>query len=636
MWKGYSELGVASFDTPLLLILGSFNFMAKYLDLGFNDISIRLLFFFPYIFFAPLGMFLLTYHLTKSNLASSISALIYTLNTTIVALYSMGHILLTMPYIFFPFIILFTIKYFITKSLIYPITTSLLLILCSVYELRITYLIILWLTVFLLFFIIEHKIKQTFIFFTSIIGSLLLFNLFWILPYISLSESSSNVAILGRDLFGAGFISITHAFTNTHPFWGKDGLEIFTKQPVFFISFIYPIIAIIGILKNSKRKIILPFSILFVIGVFLTKQTNIPFTSIYEFLYLYLPGFNAFRESTKFLQIITFSSSILAGLYIQSLQKSKNHKLLFLTISLVLINILYIAYPIFNGSAKTLFISKDTSDINYINLNKYLEAKNDIDYFRILWIPVGPNLSIIKDKMPQLSYLKFSEYIETYSKVNYKGIKNKSIILSDPSLDILLDNYSVKYIILSNSESTVNENLYEWHEPKKNYSTILSRNKALGRVPISGSNIEIYENDNFLPHIHKISEDGISEIENMQVEPAQYRFSIVANEATKKKFFSEAYHPDWKIRVGEHNWFESLYNKNYYYPEKFHTKTDFGLNSWKIDPLWFKEQGFQEGDTIPITLYFAPQAWMNLGLIISMGTLIIIVGLLVYYTLKKK
>jgi len=44
--------------------------------------------------------------------------------------------------------------------------------------------------------------------------------------------------------------------------------------------------------------------------------------------------------------------------------------------------------------------------------------------------------------------------------------------------------------------------------------------------------------------------------------------------------FAESYHPDWKLRAGNFNWFEAMIQNNYFFPEKNHIKNDAGLNSF--------------------------------------------------------
>ncbi len=52
--------------------------------------------------------------------------------------------------------------------------------------------------------------------------------------------------------------------------------------------------------ETRKREYILFFALVALVGMLLGKQVSEPFPTLYNWLYETLPGFNAFREASKF------------------------------------------------------------------------------------------------------------------------------------------------------------------------------------------------------------------------------------------------------------------------------------------------------------------------------------------------
>ncbi|MCX6706123.1 MAG: hypothetical protein NTV24_03420, partial [Candidatus Woesebacteria bacterium] len=73
-----------------------------------------------------------------------------------------------------------------------------------------------------------------------------------------------------------------------------------TKNIPIFISFLFPIVAFLGLLIPPKEKvekyIVSFFIFLLLVSMFFVSGTNSPLGFIYEFLYTKIPGFNIFRS----------------------------------------------------------------------------------------------------------------------------------------------------------------------------------------------------------------------------------------------------------------------------------------------------------------------------------------------------
>jgi hypothetical protein len=123
--------------------------------------------------------------------------------------------------------------------------------------------------------------------------------------------------------------------------------------------------------------------------------------------------------------------------------------------------------------------------------------------------------------------------------------------------------------------------------------------------------------------------------------PTEYTLKL--NNISQPVFlnFSEAYHPDWKLHLGNFNWFTILFNKNYFLPDSNHFKNDATLNSFYLDPAQICsgnkcERNSDGSYNLELTLYFKPQSYFYLGLIISGVTLFGCLGYLGWDWVRRR
>jgi hypothetical protein len=108
--------------------------------------------------------------------------------------------------------------------------------------------------------------------------------------------------------------------------------------------------------------------------------------------------------------------------------------------------------------------------------------------------------------------------------------------------------------------------------------------------------------------------------------------------------FSENYNPNWNIYQQNLKWTNILFNKSIPLPESLHTKNKFNLNSFAIDPEYIKanfdKSMYKENPDgsidVELTLYFKPQSYFYLGIIISGTTLILCLGYLGFYWFRRR
>ena len=134
-------------------------------------------------------------------------------------------------------------------------------------------------------------------------------NVFWILPFATAGAMSENAGV-GRDLFGNDYFELQEALFLSHPFWTGYGVQWMSNQPTPWWLTILGILAFVGFWVGRKNPYVVFFALIALIGIFLGKQVDPPFGNSYYWLYENLPGFNAFREASKFYVLIALGYSV--------------------------------------------------------------------------------------------------------------------------------------------------------------------------------------------------------------------------------------------------------------------------------------------------------------------------------------
>lgn len=475
-------------------------------------------------------------------------------------------------------------------------------------------------------------------------------NSFWLLPLIFGNISNEINEITQRGLFGDFLFDLTHAFTIFDSSWTNSIPNTdFIKQPIFWYFWIIPTSILVSFtIKTVDKKIknnLIFFLIISLIGIFLTKQSGPPFSNTYLLLYKYLPGFSFFREASKFYLLTSFGYMGLLSCFLLIIkQKQINYKISFYYFIVIIITSLSLwnFKPLITGEIKTLFVSR-TIPNDYKILEKFLSKQSS--FFRTLLITES-----------RWSYFSlYHPYVN--SPTNYLNVNNKQKLndynfifdlLNSSFTNNLLDNSTIKYLIISLKDYSDNEFINYYKYSNEEYIYQLNKIKFLKKINIGTKNIAIYENENFKPKIYLTNNvesiyDDIpySPINYLQINSTKYSLDINTN---KNKFFinfSETFNNNWKLYFGNANMINILFNKYNYLSEQYHFKNDAKLNSFFIDTNQIcKLTNCQSNKSyrykINFTLIYYPQIYMELGKIISFLTLISLFIILIYEYIKSK
>ncbi len=657
MWKSYSG-GVMDLTPPFYVFLLLEGILSN-IGISYAHIQ-RITFMWPIALLTLPFTFLLIRSFTKNPIAALVGATVYTYNTYFLVIQS-GHLTMMTAFALAPLFLLLFRTTLDKNKIFYGLLAGLAAFLMSVYEFRAFYMAVAiagFYYIYYLSIISDRKISKAFgaTWKLAIIPILvpIILNLYWILPFIFATSSIGN-AVFSRELFGKEFYDIIKSTTIFHPFWNNSKYLPFITQPIPFYFFILPFFAFLGLYLNKRNKYVLFFGLISLLGIFLTKQNNPPFPDIYMWLYTHIPGFAAFREASKFYFLIALGYSVLIGMFVDWIWMNwKNGKLKltkYIITFLILLLSLWNLKPLITGEYGTLFTPRKIPN-EYIVLNDYIDKQHE--FFRTLWVPADSRWGAHTNLHPKLA-------IANTVTSNWKDFTNASAYqaLGDQFIDffkkdnspMLLDQTSIKYVIVPLDDTKNDDNFFvHFLKPPNNYINSLNKLTYLKRVDINTKQIAVFENKSYRPHIYiTASKETIKRplpyerIEFTTVSQSEYRVQLKNISKPTYLHFTDTYHPDWRIKIGNFNWYASLFNKSYFAPNNFHYKNDVNLNSFLIDPEYIKKHvnkgdykinSDDSVDTI-ITLYFSPQSHSQVGLILAILFILFMIHYMVKYVYEN-
>jgi hypothetical protein len=510
----------------------------------------RILFLWPSVIFASLGSYLLLNKILQNRLAAVIGSFVFLYNSYFIVLQISGHLNLMVGFSLSPIIIYCFINLLEKKTVRLSVITSLLLFLCAVYDFRVFYINFFILVSFFIYNLFLSRgltlkgllVSSKFILVSFII--VFSINFFWIIG-LSQTKSIFSNEIFNRGLFGNGFMDIVKSFNLFHPFWNGAKIEYFVVQQIPLYFWLIPIFAFTGLILNRKNKIILFFGFISLIGIFLTKQVGEPFTSAYQWLYDNFPGFNAFRESSKFFFLIALGYSVLIGSFVdfvwRNFNKNSFHNVIrFCLIILVSALFLWNTKPILTGEIDTMFVPRHIPK-DYLILKDYI--LNQPENYRTMWTPVESRWSIYTNHKPLINNFNMmsSNWKSLFNDINEQEKLTQDNIINTFKTSFsntIFDISSVKYVVIPPKEMRNDDDFFVYYggeykpDIRNWYINQLDQIDWLEKKDINTEDLVIYENKDFKPHI--FSFDTLFNIKTNQNIEDKYSF---INEYLGKEFY---------------------------------------------------------------------------------------------------
>ncbi len=508
VWEAFNHIGtlpVALFKMPVDFL------MALFVHVLSPEMVIKIFYFYPIIFILPIGAFLLVKEIVEDNLSSFVGAIIISFNTYFLSINTAGHLGLIVAnsfallglFLFFTYI---NNNYKNHKVLL---SSFLLLTLSGFYDFRVFYIYF-----FIMFFyeIFNFKNNNSYLKFKNfiLIGVITIFlNTFWILGILKSGRLSAN-EVLSRPLFGDQFWSLLYAITLYHPFWSGSKPEWFILHNIPVLFYLTPLLSFTAIFLFNKNKQLIFWSVIGLLGIFLSKQSDSPFVNVYQWLYDNFPGFNAFREATKFYILIILSYAILMSFLVGKMKLFFNKYVQILFAVGISCLFLWNGIPMVNGEIKTIFTQRNIPT-DYVMFNNFL--KRDTFFSRVLWIPTISTWMFYSNKHPQLAIGSIDN--NRWMKIlDINPVDNNNIqsinVLNSHSANLILDILNVKYVIVPIESSDEDIDFFVQYGLKQNpnirqwYIDQLDKLDYLQKIDIGTKELVVYENKDYKPYIRGI------------------------------------------------------------------------------------------------------------------------------------
>jgi len=388
------------------------------------------------------------------------------------------------------------------------------------------------------------------IIYTFIIPGLVtvLLHIFWILPLLAFSQNlyqrfGDSDTSIGMVKF-LSFSTFSQSLSMLHPNWPEN---IFGKVGFMKPEFLaIPILGYLSLLFIRKNKIIdgkiLFFVLLGIVGAFLAKGTNPPFGGIYIWLFGNIPGFELFRDSTKFYLLVALSYSILIPYSLLEISnkvssikyKALNmHNTYYIIPATFLIVWAFLIHPVILGQLRGTF-KKHEVPKEYVILKDFLYKQPE--FFRTLWVPRQERFTFLSNIHPSVEAGALFDATSSAQVIKDMGKKGSQYF----------SELSVKYVIVpydSLGEFFLTDRKYDKTMPE-NISKSLEVIPWLKRIDGFG-NIKVFEALSPKDHL-RLEKSG--KISYKMISPTQYIINV-STVHDQKLIFSEKYNPSWVAKI---------------------------------------------------------------------------------------
>jgi hypothetical protein len=517
-----------------------YSFIATLQSIGFTPGIVQKFLLCSSLFLSGFLTYLTAIFLLKiGRLASVFTGLVYTLNIHALMYAWMPQIPLYFFWAFMPVTLALCVKVIQSRDWLYFSLLQVILLIHTLGFANPTYIIMVWGAMFSisLYLVLsgQQRLKHVLVRFTFIGFVWCLLNAYWILPNLYGLENALftryNVYEKSVDSFvmiqyATRFTSILNSLrmlgSNLLYYPQASWISIYHSQPILvFTGFLLPAIGIYGIIENRRSKMMLYFSLMWVLFLFLAKGIHPPLGQLMQWGFDRIPGFLIFRNSSEKLGYwAVMSLCFIAGYGVNAIcgrLRLRLHRTLFVTVLAVLLAGLY-AWPAWTGAIVGKNGSTSSSPIAYaVEIpESYSKAAQTIaqdkSNFFVLVLPRGdggpfPNWYTHLWRYQGVEI--FSHLIDTPSlapiyltpdagePVNVAGYIYNAILSSSPSLDAYLAMLNIGYIVVHNDLNPVFHNT----ESSNKLNEILSDYPNLKLIEDFGE-LTVYRVENVLPVIY--------------------------------------------------------------------------------------------------------------------------------------
>jgi hypothetical protein len=533
--------------------------------------------------------------------------------------------------------IIFTKKCFETGRI--DIRDLIILSCISLFTLHPFFLIILLLYYFILFVYLfainKHERKGILIKYVFLTIGIILINFYWILPFFS-SMFFNNANII----YGAGNLdSVYKGYLDqdtainiinqwTYPSSGKYLMPLDGKNFLSLIVnyFVISAFLLFGLLQNKNKQNKLKHLSLFIVVCFvvffsLSFVGNNPLLSnLWNILWDRYEALHFFRSFGRF-------SILIIPLFVFLIFLNSGYKRIYtIVILLFIVSRFYVSFDFLHNAIRVYPIPEP-----YKALNDFLDK--DTEIYSIVGFPVNQYESYVWNKtyakFPQTYY--FSELFLHKSLIYEKAANNyrengpfyKKLFYGDDS-DLLdsLKYLNAKYILVWKDAYNISTNSLVSYE---RYVSLFDRN--FEKV-IDNENFFLYKNKQYLPLL------AHENIVYKKIGDEKYKISLRSTSKSSDLSFLTNFNGNWNLYLDKYSTIDNykfLTGEafSYFYKKPIfddtHTMVYDYANRWTVDADYIKQNFSKEyykenpdgSIDIELTLYFKPQSYFYLGLLVS-------------------
>jgi hypothetical protein len=601
-WDPSLNSGIGQSGVPLLWINSYLNFTASFSILGLSWPLIGYIFWLiPAVLGSFFSMFFLyRFFFPKQKTFAIFAGIIYVSNTYFLLLISGGQFGVALSYAVAPLVLLRFLILFRKQSVKTAILAGLSWSLLLLFDPRIMYVTLIALVILWLFQFTKPKKILRYVIFVVIIPVLLivLLHSYWLFPIVLFRNVSVAAELGNLDSFKFfSFADFSHALAFLHPNWPENIFgKVYFLQPQFLLI---PLIAFSSLIfvKRENKNVLLPLMLLVLFGAFLAKGVQEPFGFMNEIIYRHVPGMGMFRDPTKFYVLIALGYSVLIPIAcyffkqkilanrLKHFEKKYVYIVMFLWF-LLLFSSVTLGNPINNLLPKHV-------PSEYVQLKNFFIAQPG--FYRTVWIP----------KLQRYRY--FSDTIPSSDLSDMTTVKPEELprLVKDKKFQTKLQQFGVQYLIIPyDSESEIfltdrkyDEKVYQKYVQTLNNTPWLHKEKQFGKIIV-------YKVSDAKGHFWLMGSG--TNVSSKKLSSTDYVVKLPKNDASQILIFSERFDPNWIAKI----------DGNEEHSQKFAA----GMNSFAIS----------KGAT-SIEIYYAPQRFVNIGLIICLCTLLVSLFVLIRY-----
>jgi hypothetical protein len=536
VWLSDKDFGRTLIDIGQAPTYAMYGVLAKWFGLGY-PYGERLINMIPAVLLAPAGSYMLLSLFTKRILAIAVGTTVFCCNTYFLQLLT-GDITIATAYAIAPLVLYAFIRHFRNPTIKSGVLAALASIFMVSYEPRVFYVVMLPVILYFSCYIPFRKdrkvifagLKGTFV--TSLPFILIILLCFYWMIGIFMSGSENDAATLSGHLFGSDFFVIQNALTVDQPFWTGGSPQPFVYHSIFLNQWVIPFGAILSLYLNRKRKEIFYAGVLVIVGILLGKQVSEPFSSLYPWLFTNVPGFNAFREASKFYLITAIGGSILLALLVDAWYKTRRHIVLKTTFALAIIALLlFNLKPFITGSIDST-VSARKMPLAYQEWNEFIGSQSD--FSRVLWLPmksrwaddtpIHPDISASTAISGAWNGLYQSNPVFTNNGTQPSSEQKITSVYAMGIARELMKIGSIKYIVVPARDSSgVDDVIGNYGNDRNYYIDVLEQLGFLKKLDLQMDGLVVYENEAYKPYIH--SSTSLKAIATMSGIDNVYNFS---------------------------------------------------------------------------------------------------------------